>query len=356
MSDILTDYDNQAKSYAAYSKSLESLLSNLLSHNEIRVHSITSRVKEKQSLEVKIESKGPYSCIGDITDIVGIRIIAHYADEVDAIAQVIENEFNIDRSNSIDKRATLEPDRFGYLSLHYIISLKNERTSLPEYEKFKNIKAELQIRSILQHTWAEIEHDIGYKSGVGVPREVKRQFSRLAGLLEIGDAEFINIRNTLQEYAKKVKNGINDNSITVPLDRVSLKEYVNSSSIFNEIIKQANKKYSLRTLPGSEPYFNFALRNLLFVGVDTTAKLDELLNKHRDSILKKYGVVVKRRRGKEFELELPFAHEVFFVYLTQYLIVNSSDPHSIDNYINEFRKYSKDNDTFTKELIEVFKE
>ena len=76
----------------------------------------------------------------------------------------------------------MEQARIGYASVHYIASLKGSRTSSPEYSRFQNIKFEVQIRSILQHTWAEIEHDLQYKSQESLPRELRRKFARLAGL------------------------------------------------------------------------------------------------------------------------------------------------------------------------------
>jgi hypothetical protein len=61
---------------------------------------------------------------------------------------------------------------------------------LVEYSTHTGVQFEVQIRSTLQHAWAEIEHDRGYKSEVEVARAVRRRFSRLAGLLELADYEF----------------------------------------------------------------------------------------------------------------------------------------------------------------------
>ena len=199
MSDILITYDERKDKFESYALTLKSLLTTLIRNEKISIHSLESRVKTKKSLEGKINKKGKYKSIDDITDIVGIRIITHYADDVDKIAAIVEKEFTIDQENSIDKRTSIAPDKFGYLSLHYIVTLNSTRTNLKEYEVYKNIKAELQIRSILQHAWAEIEHDIGYKSATGLPNEIRRYFSRLAGLLEMADDEFIKIRKKISE-------------------------------------------------------------------------------------------------------------------------------------------------------------
>ncbi|MCQ5042062.1 hypothetical protein NE654_13385, partial [Akkermansia muciniphila] len=73
-----------------------------------------------------------------------------------------ENEFIIDRDISIDKRKSLDPKRFGYRSLHYVVHIDPKYVKAQEYHKYHNLKLEIQISSILQYTWAEIEHDLGY--------------------------------------------------------------------------------------------------------------------------------------------------------------------------------------------------
>ncbi|WP_343980279.1 DUF6119 family protein [Pseudonocardia aurantiaca] len=168
----------------------------------MRVHSVTSRVKSKTSIMRKLERSDRSREFGDITDVLGIRVVTYFPDEVDAIGNLIEREFEVDIDNSIDKRTLLDPDRFGYLSLHYVLQLDAGRSALPEYSGYKGLKFELQIRSILQHAWAEIEHDLSYKPSVSVPSEIKRRFSRLAGLLELVDAEFLGIRNEIDRTSR----------------------------------------------------------------------------------------------------------------------------------------------------------
>jgi ppGpp synthetase/RelA/SpoT-type nucleotidyltranferase len=116
---------------------------------------------------------------------------------------MVEREFVVDRTNSVDKRTLLDPDRFGYQSLHYVAALSVARTGLAEYGRFTGLRVEIQIRSTLQHAWAEIEHDLGYKSAAGVPRDIRRRFSRIAGLLELADEEFSVIRRDLDAYTSE---------------------------------------------------------------------------------------------------------------------------------------------------------
>ena len=243
--DLLSSFDGNGELYASFAEKLRLLIIDILSAAGIRTHSVTARVKSRASVASKI-SRGEmkYRRIADITDVIGIRIITYFADDVDTVARALEKQFSIDRKNSVDKRALLDPDRFGYLSLHFVVTLPRTRTRLPEYSRFGGLKAEIQVRSILQHAWAEIEHDLGYKTSAGVPRDTRRQFSRLAGLLELADGEFKNIRERLLQYEREVPRTIERAPADVLLDKASLEAYVLSS---NNIIVTLTKKIASAT-------------------------------------------------------------------------------------------------------------
>ena len=85
-------------------------------------------------------------------------------------------------------------DSFGYNSLHYVCRLEEG-----------GIRFELQMRTALQHVWSTIEHDTVYKGEVKIPKEYRRQFSRLAGMLELVDDEFSRLRTVLAEYRRQVQ-------------------------------------------------------------------------------------------------------------------------------------------------------
>ena len=180
--------------------------------------------------EEKLESADrDYGALSDVTDVCGVRITTYFADDVDRIADMIECEFNVDVENSVDKSAQLDPDQFVYLSRHYVGTLSESRLELTEYLRFSECQVEIQIRSILQHAWAEIEHDLGYKSEPAVPREIRRRFSRIAGLLEIADTEFAQIRDELRHYEATVPARIAESPDTVPIDQASLGAFVEGS-------------------------------------------------------------------------------------------------------------------------------
>jgi hypothetical protein len=121
------------------------------------------------------------------------------------------------------------------LSVHYIVSLAPARARLPEYSKYRDCVGEIQIRSVLQHAWAEIEHDLGYKSGSAVPREAIRQFSRIAGLLEVADEGFVALRQRLTDYEVVVSEKIQGDSNDLLIDVVSFSALISSDKNIRKI-------------------------------------------------------------------------------------------------------------------------
>jgi len=181
------------------------------------VASIEGRVKSEDSLAGKLELKGAkYASLADITDIVGLRVITFYSDDVDKVASAVDRLFEIDWENSVDKRKIHEIDSFGYMSLHYICRM----AGFP-------YRFEIQMRTILQHAWANMNHDTGYKSGVEVPKEYLRNLSRLAGVLELADEQFSQIRNDLTNYRRRVQGLVASGNLDeVPLDGDTFRSYL----------------------------------------------------------------------------------------------------------------------------------
>jgi len=183
----------------------------------IHVASIESRVKEEDSLAGKLERKGQkYKTLEDITDIIGLRVITFYLDDVEKVASAIEKIFEVDWENSVDKRKLLEIDSFGYMSLHYICRLQD----FP-------YRFEIQLRTALQHAWANMDHDTGYKSGVEIPVRYKRAMNRLAGMLELIDEEFSRMRIEITNYRRSVQNLVASGRLEeVKLDGDTFRSYM----------------------------------------------------------------------------------------------------------------------------------
>lgn len=188
-----------------------------LDEQGIYVTAMEHRVKTERSLAGKLELKGAkYKSIDDITDLVGLRIITFYSDEVDKVAAIAKRIFDIDWKESVDKRKIHELDAFGYNSLHYICRLK---TGGPRFE--------LQMRTALQHVWSTITHDTCYKGDVKIPNEYLRQFSRLAGMMELIDDEFSRLRLMLADYRRHIQGLVKSGKLDeVPLSAGTFRSYL----------------------------------------------------------------------------------------------------------------------------------
>jgi hypothetical protein len=131
----------------------------------------------------------------ELTDSIGVRVIAYYGSEVDKMVDRLSSEFQIDPKRSVDRRRALDLRSFGYRSVHLIARLKGFRASSPEYTELRDRWFEIQIRSVLEHAWAEIEHEVVYKSGIEYPPDVLRRFAAIAGTLELIEKEFWGLRS-----------------------------------------------------------------------------------------------------------------------------------------------------------------
>lgn len=273
---LLEEYRRKKPIYETYTTKIQDLIKDFASHSEVSLHDIFGRVKTEESLRKKIDKKDKYNNLADVTDVIGIRVITFFDDDVDVLADIVEKEFKIDKANSEDKRRN-EYDRFGYQSLHYIAQLNSSRTELLEYQGLSEVKFEIQIRSILQHAWAEIEHDLGYKSQVEIPSEIRRDFSRISGLLELADREFIRIKKFLDKYTKEIDNNLNNDELDMEINKVSLNEYLLKSSVAKDLTEYISEV--LQGVPEiNEPLSENELRNniemLSFFGIESIAELD----------------------------------------------------------------------------------
>jgi predicted RNase H-like nuclease/ppGpp synthetase/RelA/SpoT-type nucleotidyltranferase len=140
-----------------------------------------------------------------ITDLLGVRVITYVRDDVDAVADLLAEQVLVhdDRDWGLQ---TANEGRFGYASRHLMIGLDPAREDHPAFSHLRGHRAQVQVRTVLQHAWAEFEHDIRYKGTVPAEHvgEFDRRFTLAAGLLELADREFSEIRERLRGAAPDV--------------------------------------------------------------------------------------------------------------------------------------------------------
>lgn len=266
---ILDEYREKRAVFEIISKIVVEKLNAFVAQSGLIVNSISARIKTSQSLAGKLERKGSkYRTLLDITDILGARIVTYFNDEVDTVAELVLKHFDIDWENSVDKRKLLDPDRFGYLSLHYICKIPKSMYSDPEHPEINEYRFEIQLRSALQDVWATIFHDTGYKSDFDVPREYVRSMNRLAGLLEVADSEFKNIRDGLRTYREKIHKAIFEKRFSeVQLDADSFKCYLETKP-FESLNQRIAKTFHLEIQEASSTSYLFIFNKMGFKTID----------------------------------------------------------------------------------------
>jgi predicted RNase H-like nuclease/ppGpp synthetase/RelA/SpoT-type nucleotidyltranferase len=147
--------------------------------------------------------------LADIGDVIGLRVITYVHSDVASVAELLGTEAVVLSDRDMGQE-TAKGGSFGYVSRHLQIQLSDEdRLGHPA---IGDRQIQVQIRTVLQHAWAEFEHDIRYK-GV-VPEEHRadfdRRFTLAAGLLELADREFSIIRERLQSGVPDVEESSGD--------------------------------------------------------------------------------------------------------------------------------------------------
>ncbi len=266
---ILEEYRDALPTLEKMKDAVLAKLQKALLRSGLIVTTMEARVKTEGSLSGKLALKGAkYATLSDITDLVGARIVTFYTDDVDRIASMAEKLFEIDWANSVDKRKLHQLDSFGYNSLHYICRL-------PGYD----FRFELQLRTTLQHAWAAINHDTGYKSGIEIPREYMRRMNRLAGILEMADDEFSRIRTELTDYRRRVQTLVQNGKLDdVLLDGDTFRSYLQLGTldILNKRIAAINQA-EIQDAP-----FAQYLSVLTALNCNTLGDVDRLIKRYEE--------------------------------------------------------------------------
>jgi ppGpp synthetase/RelA/SpoT-type nucleotidyltranferase len=216
--------------YKRYAELLDGILHDA-AHKYAHMAIVQVRPKAISSFAEKIQRKIELynDPLRDMTDLCGARVITQTSDQVAAISRFIEQSFIIDWENTVDNTMRLKPTEFGYRSIHYIVQFKSRKFTTP----FKTydipgplvnpkhrLKAEIQVRTLCEHAWADFSHDVFYKGQFNAPDDLKRAFNSTAASLERIDSTFIQLKNQLKIYASNFKSYMSDKKIAEEIDKL----------------------------------------------------------------------------------------------------------------------------------------
>ena len=180
------------------------LVTTLLDEAGINYLNVTGRAKSVASFAAKadrtVAGSQLYSDpLEEITDQIGVRVITYLHSDVMAVSDLLGDQLTVLDDRDMGQETASE-GRFGYASRHLLVALDAARSTPSAYEALRGRRAQVQVRTVLQHAWADFEHAIRYKGTIPeehVP-DLDRRFTLAAGLLELADREFSMIRDRLQ--------------------------------------------------------------------------------------------------------------------------------------------------------------
>ena len=211
--DQVATFNNRHHIYEIYAGILQEVLSQVaMKYAPDSI--VQARAKEVNSFAGKIWRKKDKSIdpVNEFTDLCGGRVITNNQDGVKSICSYIESHFDIDWENSVDISQRLKPSEFGYRSIHYIVRFKkgifpNDIVDVkipdilyPDQNNDCQLKAEIQVRTILEHSWADFSHRISYKRPFKMPPMWEREMARMAAFLEEADNQLVRIQKGLRHY------------------------------------------------------------------------------------------------------------------------------------------------------------
>ncbi|MDX6324894.1 MAG: hypothetical protein QOK15_1248 [Nocardioidaceae bacterium] len=192
------------------------LVTSILDDAGINYLSVTGRAKSVTSFASKaarsVDGRPVFTePLRDITDQVGMRVITYVHSDVQAVVDLLSDQVTVHDDRDLG-RETASEGRFGYASRHLLVSLDPAQDVPSAYERLRDRRAQVQIRTVLQHAWAEFEHDIRYKGTIPEEHvsEFDRRFTLAAGLLELADREFSTIRDRLRDESTGSDAAVDD--------------------------------------------------------------------------------------------------------------------------------------------------
>ncbi|TRU17047.1 MAG: hypothetical protein EWV58_05870 [Microcystis aeruginosa Ma_MB_F_20061100_S19] len=214
------------------------------------------RVKELASAIGKISRKGYTDPLTQMEDLVGARFVVLLTDHLNVLTDIItsNDSWSSSKDNDYSERIARNPELFDYQSIHFVVRSKESkltsRLGIPP-----NIPCEIQIRTLLQHAYAELTHDNIYKPSIPtVPYQARRLIARSMALMESTDELFCKTLEKLNQVTQ-VRNEINTSLTQLYESLIG-----NTSGIdyqFNvELLDAYHDKHSKELYPEIEKFIN----------------------------------------------------------------------------------------------------
>ena len=191
-------YVESLKLYEEYAARIRNLIQDLVEVEGIEFYAIDGWAEPPAEL-LRILSTLEENDLPGV-DLVTIRVLLRFPADVLRIESLIRSEFDVDSSRSLpsNSRVLKDPGRFGYPAVVYILSLSKSRSTLKEWEKYKDLNFRLEIRTLLQEAWATIVPKVSQTVGTSSEEEFTRELFLLGAMLEKADKGFLTLRDEIK--------------------------------------------------------------------------------------------------------------------------------------------------------------
>lgn len=310
--DYKQEYLDLLPFYQKLTRKNTELLRELLECEGIKA-TIESRTKNVESLYGKITRPGKAykDPLKEISDLSGIRIILYSLADVEKATTLIHKNFIVDKEKSVNKLEELAPDKFGYISQHYIVKTIDTRKNLPEWKGITEYWCEIQIRTVLQHAWAAVNHFLLYKNEYDAPKALRRRLFRLSALFELADEELVGIICDIQTEVDTYRKEFNEGNKSVEINIESLKTFIQTSPEAQYWIKFLREKTKQRVDDNDWGDLSRDVRFAHYFGLNSIEKLEQLL---------------KEAHG--------WGEEFFVEYYQEYIKLYDTTPDKVSTVIN----------------------
>ena len=297
---IMAEFAQKRDLFSHMASDLQDILPVLIEREGISISNLSIRIKSEEKLRRKVRFKHKYQMLSDITDVIGCRVITLFEDDVNRVQTLVAREFDV--VEIVDRRRKMQESvDFGYNSLHMIVRFSKTRLQLTEYQPYADVAFEIQIRTVLQHAWAEIEHGLGYKNDFEIPRIVRRRLSRLSASLELLDEEVCNVRDEVERYNHSIDRI--ERVLKTDINITSLGKYLDTSETVRAINAAIAEGQTIPMTFDAE----FIVRQkvpqkLAYLGVNYINELDDMLEKNRERIISfgRYWLKMRRPTGLNY--------------------------------------------------------
>ncbi|NHK27507.1 RelA/SpoT domain-containing protein [Parvularcula flava] len=280
--------DSSFVSFGRLKAGVHSMVETLLQTNSINYLSVHSRLKTKDAILEKISRKEYPNGFAGVSDVVGIRVIVFFNRQVNEAIKLLRNAFEVVEDETSDRGRDLGKDKIGYRSFHLVCRLGSSRGGLPEYSGLDQLKFEIQVRTVLQHAWAELAHDTSYKFSAELPSEIERKLNLYSGLLEVADNGLEEIAVQISQYEEEINNAKTQDFSVQNIDSIT----------FSRALREAKMTYGFELSSTSDD--QKIITELNRFGVEDVGELEALISDVMEQVEKK---------GHDF----PYSSDVAFV-------------------------------------------